>query len=469
MFLIFKNHLCPNIGNLGFHENRAGSYGNMYLCFMKIPHSNFSLEKLGISSLNEMQQEMLQTSGTNNEIILHAPTGSGKTVAFLTTALGKLSKEQQSVQLLIISPTRELSIQIEDVFKKLSTGFKVNTCYGGHSMRVEENNLSVPPAVLIGTPGRLADHVRRNNVDLSEVHTLVLDEFDKSLQMGFESDMTEIISELHSLKHKYLVSATKLEQIPAFTCIQNPVTIDFLTGQSHRINYFGIHYIPTDKEGTLLELLCNLPEGKTIIFCNHREPVVEITDFLKSNGVVAAAYHGGMEQDDRERALIRFRNGSADFLVSTDLAARGLDIPAVEHVIHYQLPLKEAEFIHRSGRTGRQDADGVVFLFLDAQKEVPAFIPEHELYDVIPDEPLPEAPKWKTIYISAGKKDKVNKVDIVGFLHKTGGLRPDEIGLITVMDHSSFVAIRSDIAEQVVPELRDQKIKGKKQKIGFAR
>lgn len=436
---------------------------------MNIPNSDFSLEKLGISSLNEMQQQMLLSSKENNEIILHAPTGSGKTVAFLLTALGKLSKEQTSVQLLIISPTRELSIQIEDVFKKLSTGFKVNTCYGGHSMRVEENNLSVPPAVLIGTPGRLADHVRRNNIDLSEVHTLVLDEFDKSLQMGFESDMTEIIRELHALRNKYLVSATKLEVIPAFTQIQKPHTIDFLTEQSHQINYFGIHYHVSDKLETLLELLCNLPQGKTIIFCNHREPVVEITDFLKSNGVVAVAYHGGMEQDDRERALIRFRNGSSDFLVSTDLAARGLDIPAVEHVIHYQLSLKEAEFIHRSGRTGRQDADGVVFMFLDPEKAPPSFIPEHKIYEVVPNEPLPEAPKWKTIYISGGKKDKINKVDIVGFLHKTGGLRQDEIGLITVMDYSSFAAISSDIAEEVVPQLRDQKIKGKKQKIGFAR
>lgn len=336
-------------------------------------------------------------------------------------------------------------------------------------MRVEENNLSVPPAVLIGTPGRLADHVRRNNIDLSEVHTLVLDEFDKSLQMGFESDMTEIIGELHSLQNKYLVSATKLEKIPAFTQIKKPVTIDFLVEKSHQINYFGVQMNDSNKLELLLELLCNLPEGKTIIFCNHREPVVEITDFLRENGVVAAGYHGGMEQDDRERALIRFRNGSADFLVSTDLAARGLDIPAVEHVIHYQLPLKEAEFIHRSGRTGRQDADGVVFMFLDPTKKVPDFIPEHHDYEVIHNEPLPEAPKWKTIYISAGKKDKVNKVDIVGFLHKTGGLRPDEIGLITVMDYSSFVAISSEIAEEVVPELRNQKIKGKKQKIGFAR
>lgn len=436
---------------------------------MNTPESNFSLEKLGITALNEMQQEMLQSSKTNQEIILHAPTGSGKTVAFLLTALEKLNKEQTSVQILIISPTRELSIQIEDVFKKLSTGYKVNTCYGGHSMRVEENNLSVPPAVLIGTPGRLADHVRRSNIDLSEVHTLILDEFDKSLQMGFESDMTEIIQELKSLQNKYLVSATKLEAIPKFTQIKNPVTIDFLVEKSHQINYFGVQMNDTDKLDLLLELLCNLPVGKTIIFCNHREPVVEITDFLKENGIIAVAYHGGMEQDDRERALIRFRNGSSDFLISTDLAARGLDIPAVEHVIHYQLPLKEPEFIHRSGRTGRQDADGVVFMLLDSKKNVPDFIPEHHDYEVVPNEPLPEPPKWKTIYISAGKKDKVNKIDIVGFLHKMGGLKQDEIGLITVMDYSSFAAISSDVAEDVVPELRDQKIKGKKQKIGFAR
>ena len=298
---------------------------------------------------------------------------------------------------------------------------------------------------------------------------MVLDEFDKSLEMGFESDMTEIITELSALRNKYLVSATKLEKIPAFTQMRNPETIDFLAEKSHQINYFGVQMGDSDKLGLLLDLLCNLPEGKTIIFCNHREPVLEITDFLRENGVVAVAYHGGMEQDDRERALIRFRNGSANFLVSTDLAARGLDIPAVEHVIHYQLSLKEPEFIHRSGRTGRQDADGAVFIFLDSKKNTPDFVPEYHDYEVVPNEPLPEAPKWKTIYISAGKKDKVNKIDIVGFLHKMGGLKQDEIGLITVMDYSSFAAISSDVAEDVVPELRDQKIKGKKQKIGFAR
>ena len=436
---------------------------------MNQTETTYTLSNLGITSLNEMQQSMLHASKEQSELILHAPTGSGKTVAFLISALEKLSKDQSSCQVVIISPPRELALQIEEVFRKLSTGYKVNTCYGGHSMRVEENNLSTPPAILIGTPGRLADHVRRNTIDLSEVHTLVLDEFDKSLQMGFESDMTEIIQELHQLKNTYLVSATKLPEIPAFTGIKKPFILDFSVEKQHQINYFGIQYDPSSKIETLLELLCNLPECKTIIFCNHREPVVEITDYLKSEGIVAVAYHGGMVQDDRERALIRFRNGSSNFLVSTDLAARGLDIPAVEHVIHYQLPLKEAEFIHRSGRTGRQDSEGVVFLFLENQKSVPSFIPKHHVYEVIPNEPLPEQPKWKTIYISAGKKDKVNKIDIVGFLHKTGGLRPDEIGLITVLDYSSFVAISSDIAEEVVPELRDQKIKGKKQKIGFAR
>lgn len=313
--------------------------------------TSISLDKLGISSLNDMQKSMLDASKTQSELILHAPTGSGKTVAFLVSAIQKLSKEQTSCQVVIISPTRELALQIEDVFKKLSTGFKVNTCYGGHSMRVEENNLSTPPAVLIGTPGRLADHLRRTSIDLSEVHTLILDEFDKSLQMGFESDMTEIIRELTQLKNSYLVSATKLPEIPAFTRITNPYVLDFSVEQQHQINYFGVTFHAASKLETLVDLLCNLPDGKTILFCNHREPVVEITDYLKSEGIVAVAYHGGMEQDDRERALIRFRNGSANILVSTDLAARGLDIPAVEHVIHYQLPLKEAEFIHRSGRT----------------------------------------------------------------------------------------------------------------------
>jgi ATP-independent RNA helicase DbpA len=428
------------------------------------------LEKLKITALNDMQVATIQAMKTSNNVLLLSPTGSGKSLAFLMSIYNELSLNTAGIQALIITPTRELALQIETVFKQMGTAFKINATYGGHSIRIEKNNFSEPPAVLVGTPGRILDHVKRENIDLSQVKTLVLDEFDKSLEMGFEEDMSQIIGAMNQIEKKLLVSATDLSDLPAFIAFEQHERIDFLVeNASAGIKYFKINCLDTEKVETLFELLCNLPEGKTIIFCNHREAVVRIYDFLIDGNIHAVYYHGGMDQEERERALIKFRNGSAQFLVSTDLAARGLDIEAVEHVIHYQLAQQEAVFKHRSGRTGRQDAEGVVFLFQTENDKLPDFLPDLFEYEIVPNEPLPDPPYWKTIYIGGGKKDKINKVDVVGFLHKIGGLKSTDIGMITVMDHSTLVAINRFEAEEVVPQIRDQKIKGKKFKIGFAR
>jgi ATP-independent RNA helicase DbpA len=428
------------------------------------------LEKLKINALNEMQEHSIQVMRTNKNVLLLSPTGSGKSLAFLLSIYNELSFEKSGVQALIITPTRELALQIESVFKAMGTDYKINATYGGHSIRIEKNNFSEPPAVLVGTPGRILDHVKRENINLSGVHTLVLDEFDKSLEMGFEEDMSQIIGAMKSIEKKMLVSATDLQELPSFIEFIQFERVDFLVkNEESNIKYFKINCLDTEKVETLFELLCNLPEGKTIIFCNHREAVVRIYDFLIDGNIHAVYYHGGMDQEERERALIKFRNESAQFLVATDLAARGLDIDAVEHVIHYQLPQQEAVFKHRSGRTARQNADGVVFTFQTEKDKFPDFMPDMFVYDIVPNEPLPEPPYWKTIYIGGGKKDKINKVDVVGFLHKIGGLKSTDIGMITVMDHSTLVAINRFEAEEVVPQIRDQKIKGKKFKIGFAR
>jgi superfamily II DNA/RNA helicase len=436
----------------------------------QLVNQNTIVQKLGIQSLNPMQIETIEKFNTHESLVLLSPTGSGKTIAFLLSLIQKLSHSETGIQALIITPTRELALQIEQVFKSMGTPYKINATYGGHSIRIEKNNFSTPPAVLVGTPGRLLDHISRENIDVSKIHTLVLDEFDKSLEMGFEEDMSQIIGSLHQLKFRMLVSATDSDRIPAFTGTNNPIKLSFLTQETaDNIRYFSIETSETQKMETLFELLCNIPTQKTIIFCNHREVVVNVHEFLSNGGIHAMYYHGGMEQEERERSLIKFRNGSAYFLVATDLAARGLDISEVKHVIHFQLPSKEAEFTHRSGRTGRQTADGVVFVFKTEKEYLPEYMPRMKRYDIIENEPLPDLPMFKTIYIGGGKKDKINKVDVVGFLHKTGGLRSEDIGVISVMDHSVLVAINTYEVEALIHEIRDEKIKGKRFKIGFAR
>lgn len=428
------------------------------------------LQRLGIEQLNPMQEKVLEVAVTNDQVVVLAPTGSGKTLGFLLPLLKNLQPEVTGVQALVITPTRELALQIEQVFRAMGTEFKVNTTYGGHSMKIEKNNFSEPPALLIGTPGRIVDHLNRGNLDLSLVRTLVLDEFDKSLEMGFQEDMTIILKQLKRVRHRMLVSATNLETIPAFTDIENPVTVDFLTTETRGLSLHKVVTDDTEKLYSLVHLLCNLTAESTLIFCNHRETVERVSEFMASADIANVFFHGGLEQDERERSLIKFRNGSAYYLVTTDLAARGLDIPNIQHVIHYQLPHTEDVFIHRNGRTARQSATGNAYLVMAKTDRQPDYlteaIPELQLSE---DCPLPDAPIWKTIYIGGGKKDKINKIDVVGFLSKIGQLKQDDIGLITVLDHSCLVAVKAKKVNQVMAEIRDQKIKGKKMKMGIAR
>ena len=428
------------------------------------------LQNIKIASLNEMQEACIASFEKNENSILLSPTGSGKTLAFLLSILTSLDSKKTGVQAVIITPTRELAIQIETVFRSMKTEFKVNSTYGGHSMRIEINNFSEPPAVLIGTPGRLLDHLKRGTIVIDTAETLVLDEFDKSLEMGFETDMTEIISHLKNLRKRLLVSATDLKDIPTFTGIKNPEYINFLPEtETRKQTVFEVKSHHEDKMESLLELLCNLPSDKTIIFCNHREVVLNVHEYLQENGVHNVYYHGGLEQEDREPAIIKFSNGSSYYLVATDLAARGLDISEIAHVIHFQLPKMEAEYIHRNGRTSRQDHEGNVFVLLGEKEYLPEFIKADKEFEIVDKEPLPDAPLWKTIYIGGGKKDKINKVDVVGFLHKIGGLHTNDIGMITVLDKSVLVAINAYEVEELVRNIRDEKIKGKRVKIGFAR
>jgi len=428
------------------------------------------LKNLKIAELNEMQRAAIKAA-SNNDTILLSPTGSGKTLAFLLPVLSQLKSDIHGVQSMILVPSRELALQIEQVFKSMGTGFKVNCCYGGHPVKTEKNNLVQPPAVIIGTPGRIAFHLRNENFNPDSVQTLVLDEFDKALEFGFAEDMEFIIRSLKNLKRRTLTSATKMEEIPVFTGIAKPVEVNFLKDNTiiPDLKIRRVISEAADKLETLFSLICKIGNKTTLVFCNHREAVDRISGVLWNMGLDHGVFHGGMEQDDREKALLKFRNGSYRILITTDLASRGLDIPEIENVVHYQLPHNEEAFLHRNGRTARMNAKGTAYVVL-TEEENPSFLTNHtELEEVQGNETAPENTDWVTLYIGAGKKDKINKIDIVGLLLQKGKLQKDELGLIEVQDFSSYAAVSRIKIEKTLKLIKDEKIKNRRIKIEISR
>lgn len=435
-------------------------------------HSNNILLNLGIESLNEMQLSAQQAILNDNNVLLLSPTGSGKTLAFLLPVFDLLDEYVAGVQCLILVPSRELGLQIEQVWKKMGTSYKVNVCYGGHSIDTEIKNLSNPPAVLIGTPGRIADHIDRGTFKVDSIKTLILDEFDKSLQLGFHEQMSFIIGKLGKLNKRILVSATSGIEIPKYTRVTSPTVLDFIPSSEEKENLSMKIVVSKEKDkiGSLFNLICSLKSQSALIFCNHRDAAERVSDALNEKGIYATYYHGGMDQDERERALIQFRNGSVSYLVTTDLAARGLDIPEMKHVIHYHLPSKEDEFTHRNGRTARMMASGTAYIIVHESEKKHEYI-NYGMPALKVDSAttLPKPPEFQTIYISGGKKNKLNKIDIVGFFSQKGKLEKADLGLIEVKDFISFAAVKFNKVKDLLSNIHDEKMKGKKFKIEVAR
>jgi ATP-independent RNA helicase DbpA len=429
------------------------------------------LENLKIESLNQMQESALKAAIKPGDLVLLSPTGSGKTLGFLLPLIESLDKTHTGIQALILVPSRELALQIEQVFKQMGTGFKVNCCYGGHDTKIERNNLSHPPAVLVGTPGRIAFHIRNGYINTDTITTLILDEFDKSLEFGFEQVMSGIIADLTKIKKRMLISATRMPEVPAFTGLRKPTVLDFLDDKKQPGTELSRKYLrATDKDklDLLVGLICKLGSASTLIFCNHRDAVERVGALLEEMGISHGIFHGGMDQDDREKALIKFRNGTHRLLITTDLASRGLDIPEIEAVIHYQLPVTVEVYTHRNGRTARMHANGTSYILLSASEHIPPFIPDKHEEETLPLERiLPKPSIWKTLYIGAGKKDKINKMDIVGTLLQKGNLGKDELGLVEVLDNASFAAIKADKITKVFERIKNEKIKNKKVRFGL--
>lgn len=424
------------------------------------------LKNLGIESLNEMQQASIDAAGTHNHITLLSNTGSGKTLAFLLPLVQRLGSPEFQTEAIVIAPTRELAVQIEQVFKQMGTGYKVTACYGGHKREIEENELIQAPKIIVATPGRLADHIRRGNIQTDTVHSLVLDEFDKSLEFGYEEEIEFILKSLPNVTHRMYCSATQAVEIPEFATLNDGLILDYVQEKKEewdKVIYQYTRSAEEEKAEDLFKLLCEIGNRSTVVFCNHKETVERVHTFLKSKGLTAVFYHGSMEQRDRDAALVRFKNGSAAYLITTDLASRGLDIPNIRFVIHYQMPHTADIFNHRNGRTARMDASGTIVCMLSGQETFRDYVQEFEikLREIPEAATLPDKPKWITLYFPHGKKNKVNKVDIVGFLAKIGGLSKEDIGLIEVKDFHSFAAIRRSRSAEVVHLIKNGKIKGK--------
>lgn len=435
---------------------------------------NEILKNLRIKELNPMQLATLQAYGVDKNLVLLSPTGSGKTLAFLLPLVQRMDAQSDEVQAVVLVPSRELALQIETVFKQMGTSFRVMSCYGGRPAMDEHRTMNgIHPQVIVGTPGRMNDHLQKRNFNAKTVQTLVIDEFDKCLEFGFQDEMAEVIGQLPSLRKRVLLSATDADEIPQFTGVvtaedgklmkNRVIKLDFSASEdgSPRLVLQTVASPEKDKLETLYRLLCQLGNQTSLVFVNYRESVERVTGYLQAKRFPCDMFHGGMEQDDRERSLYKFRNGTCPVLVSTDLASRGLDIPGIDNVIHYHLPVNEEAFTHRNGRTARWDATGQAFMILGSEEHLPDYLNENTPAYELPEEtPKPPKQEWSTIYIGRGKKDKLNKVDVVGFFYKKGRLDRDDIGQVDVKDHYAFVAVKRTKVNQLLKLVAGEKIKG---------
>jgi len=422
------------------------------------------LAKLKIDKLNPMQEEAQAAILSNSDIVLLSPTGTGKTLAYLLPIFENLDVESPEIQVLILVPSRELALQIEQVIREMGTGYKTNAVYGGRAGYQDKMDLKHNPTILIGTPGRVADLLRRERFSTEFIRTLVLDEFDKSLEIGFESEMSDILAVLTHVEKKILTSATKAVEIPAFVGFKNPVYIDYSHEKITQLKIRTVVSPSKDKLRTLIQTLGHIGNQPGIIFCNFKETIQEVSEYLSANKIQHGCFFGGMEQIDRERTLIKFRNGTYQLIVATDLAARGLDIPELKFIIHFQLPPRSQEFTHRNGRTARMNTDGTAYILKWEKEDLPDFI-KNVAVEKLKNAPASKAPSWETLYITGGRRDKISKGDIAGLFLKQGILAKEYLGLIEVKQDCSYVAVHSTKVEELIQSINNCKLKTKKVRV----
>ena len=430
--------------------------------------TEYDLSRLGIESLNAMQEEMLSVCRKCDNVVLLSPTGSGKTLAYLLAiSVGKdiLAGDGAFPSVLILVPSRELAVQTRDVAARLYRDLKVFACYGGRAAMDEHRVMrELCPDVIVGTPGRVLDHIAKGNFDTAGIGLLVIDEFDKSLELGFHRQMQDILSVLPGVRRRILLSATDSPDIPDFVGVDNVCKLDFTGGDDYegRIRQWVVRSPQKDKLRTLSDLLCCHGQETSMVFLGFRDAVGRVVEYLGGMGFTVSAFHGGMEQRDRERALFRFQCGASNILVCTDLAGRGLDIEGVDNIVHYHLPVNRETLVHRNGRTARWDREGQSFLIVGPEERVPDFAGDWDEALVSGRVAVPSKSRWEVLYIGRGKRDKVNRVDVVGFLCKMGGLERGQLGMVKVFPSWCFAAVERSAVRDVLNRVRGQKIKGQK-------
>lgn len=424
----------------------------------------------GVAELNAMQKDM--AADESRRVMLTAPTGSGKTIAFAIRLLRSLDAKVAGLQGVVLAPTRELVLQIAGVLKQLAGGLRVVAVYGGHDMRDESNELSVEPTLIVATPGRLVDHINRRTIDVSVARNLVLDEFDKCLQLGFQEDMGKIVRRLRKLNLMVLTSATRGTEWPEFVGnVAEYRYYDYFGGAGESAvvavapEIVAVVSPSKDKLDTLVGLLRTMSGGRVIVFVNHRESAERVFERLMRDRVPAVLYHGALDQQHRRMAVERLENGSAPVMVATDLASRGLDIPEIDAVVHYHQALEKETWTHRNGRTARQGAQGSVYVILSEGELLPeGVVADRRLEELTPSGSGIVA-EMRSLYINAGKKEKISKGDVAGYVMQKGGLSREEVGRIMVDDHYSLVAVAAGKARGVVAALAPHKLKNKRVKV----
>ncbi len=417
-----------------------------------------------MARLNQMQLDTYrEVTGTDADVVVVSPTGSGKTLAYMLPLAGMIDVSSDAVQAVVIVPNRELALQSAEVMCRFGLHIRTVCCYGGRPAMDEHRVIrQVAPHVVFGTPGRLNDHFDKGNLSPYTARFLVIDEFDKCLEMGFHNEMAKLLKRLSGVRRRFLLSATDADRIPDFVNARHVAKVDYSEGGiSSRVEQYCLKSADKDKLEALGNLLCTIGRQSSMVFLNYRDSVERVASYLRGRGFGVSAFHGGLEQPEREAALYRFGNGSANVLVSTDLASRGLDIPDVDNIIHYHMPLTRESYIHRVGRTARWDATGKSFFILSPDESLPDFV-EKECSPITLPEQMPGVPqpKMETLYIGKGKKDKISKGDIVGFLCKKGGLDSSAIGRIDVRERYCYVAVSREKVGQVLSMAGGEKIKG---------
>lgn len=415
-------------------------------------------ERLHIESLTPLQNKLADLPSSVAAVEAIAPTGSGKTLAFALAMLKRVKGGTGHVESLVISPTRELTLQIAKVLNQLAPKLRITAVYGGHSVVDETRSLEAAvPDVVVGTPGRILDHISRGRLDLFRVKILVADEYDKSLELGFQDEMRRIVRKIRRPQQIILTSATKQDDLPDWLGVEEPLILDFSENKAEQpqIKEFAVKSEDPDKLQILKFLLLRLPQERTIVFVNHRESAERVYDFIHKAGFPAVLYHGALQQQDRETAVDLFTNGTTPIMIATDLAARGLDIPQVRSVVHYHLPATAETKTHRNGRAARMGAEGEAYYLLGPKEMV-------EADDFVGGEPQFWNKPYATLYFHSGKREKLSKGDILGALTGPGGLTANAVGLISLHDHHALAAVAASEAKRVLAALNSSKIKNKK-------